>query len=446
MPHMAEDDSGGSATIGAVTATESRRLRTDVGLMLGAKGVAMVLNVVATVIVARALGVSGRGAFAVAFSLTLLLVQFGTVGMVTANPYFVAREPASRARIVANSLWLAAAFGLIGIAAGILVRFVAPSVTQGLSWPELLVAIIGVPAALATNFLQNVLLGEGRTVSMNAIEVAMGVVSTVALAVALLVFDAGVLVAISIMTGSFVLSAVAFLIALVRGRPRVWRPDAALAQTMLRYAFRIYVATLLAFLVLRLDLLLVNAYLGEHEAGLYSVVAALAQGMYVIPAVVGVNLFPRIARGGSDEISAGVFRSFFLLYGGLCLLTIPLAPVFIRLLFGPAFDDAVVLYWWLVPGIFSLGMLTVLSNHFAGRGFPLEAMLVWFVGLAVNVAMNLALLKAHGTWIASLASTVAYTVLMVLHVRMFARDVGGYAVLRPSARETVRFVRVALSR
>jgi O-antigen/teichoic acid export membrane protein len=446
MPHMAEDDSGGSATIGAVTATEPRRLRTDVGLMLGAKGAAMVLNVVATVIVARALGVSGRGAFAVAFSLTLLLVQFGTVGMVTANPYFVARDPSARGRIVANAVWMAVVLGTLGIAGGVLLRLIAPTLTQGLSWAELLVAIAGVPAALAASFLQSVLLGEGRTITMNVIEVAMGIVTTVAMAIALLLLGAGVLCALAISTAGFIAAALAFGVAAARGVRVAWRPDVALARTMLGYGFRIYVATLVGFLVLRLDLLLVNGYLGERQAGLYSVVAALAQGMYVIPAVVGVNLFPRIARGGPDEISAGVFRSFSLIYAALCLITIPLAPVLIRVLFGRDFDGAVELYWWLVPGVFALGMLTVLSHHFAGRGFPLEAMLVWFVGLGVNLGLNLLFLDRYGTWIASLSSSIAYAVLLALHVRMFARDVGGYGVLRPSARETVRFLRVALSR
>jgi O-antigen/teichoic acid export membrane protein len=428
------------------TATEPRRLRTDVLLMLGAKGAAIVLSVVSTVIVARALGVDGRGAVAVALSLTLLLVQFGTLGMVTANPYFVARDAGARGRIVVNSVWMAIGLGVIGIGAAVVIKLVAPSVTQGLGWPELLVAAAAIPAALLSLFLQSILLGEGRTVALNAIEVVTGLLAVTVLAVVLLAFDGGVLAAIAITTGGYVASAIAYAIAQLGRRPENLRPDTGLARSMLKYGFRIYVATLIGFAVVRLDLLLVNGFLGEHEAGLYSVVAALAQGMYVIPAVVGVNLFPRIARGGPDEMSAQIFRSFFLLYGAFCLLTAALAPVAIPILFGSSFDDAVSLYWWLVPGTFALGMLTVLSHHFAGRGFPLEAMLVWFVGLAVNVAINLVFLEAHGTWIASLSASIAYAVLLVLHMRMFARDVGGYAALRPSPRETIRFVRVALSR
>jgi O-antigen/teichoic acid export membrane protein len=427
-------------------AIEPRRLRTDVLLMLGAKAAAMVLNVVSTVIIARALGVEGRGAVAVAFSLTLLIVQFGTLGMVTANPYFAARDAVARARIAANSIWIAVAVGGLGIAAGVLIKLLVPSLTQGLGWAELLIAVAGVPFALASLFLQSVLLGEGRTIAMNVIEVVVGLGSVAALAVGLLAFDVGVIGAIAITTASYVVSALAFGATHLQHRWGLVRPDVTLARSMLKYGFRIYVATLIAFVVVRLDLLLVNAYLGEHEAGLYSVAAALAQGMYVIPAVVGINLFPRIARGGPDEMSAQIFRSFFLLYGAFCVLTAALVPAIIPILFGAEFDGAVELYWWLLPGIFALGMLTILSNHFAGRGFPLEAMLVWFVGLVVNVAMNLVLLEAHGTWIASLSASVAYAILLLLHMRMFARDTGGWSALRPSPRETVRFVRIAVSR
>ena len=51
--------------------------------------------------------------------------------------------------------------------------------------------------------------------------------------------------------------------------------------------------------------------------------------------------------------------------------------------------------YWLAPGVFSLGLVTVLSHHFAGRGFPLQALTVWFIGLAVNLAIILASSTVH---------------------------------------------------
>src|SRR5262249_48722382 len=153
----------------------------------------------------------------------------------------------------------------------------------------------------------------------------------------------------------------------------------------------IYLATLLGFLVLRVDMLLVNAYGGPHQAGLYSVVAAIADMALIIPMVVGTNLFPRIAGGEQHDTTASVFRSFSPVFGAFCLITIPLARPAIELLYGSSFGPAATLYYWIVPGIFCFGMLNVLANHFAGRGYPWEAALVWVPCLALNVALNVLL-------------------------------------------------------
>jgi hypothetical protein len=64
----------------------------------------------------------------------------------------------------------------------------------------------------------------------------------------------------------------------------------------------------------------------------------------------------------------------------------------------------------------------------------------------VNLAINLAFLPGRGAWVAALASSISYALLLALHMWLFARDAGGLGVLRPNAREVVRFVRVAVSR
>ena len=70
--------------------------------------------------------------------------------------------------------------------------------------------------------------------------------------------------------------------------------------------------------------------MGRTQAGLYSVAATLADGMFVLPAVIGLNLFARVARGDPVEASAEIFRSVAVLYGLVCIATIPVAPFGIR--------------------------------------------------------------------------------------------------------------------
>jgi O-antigen/teichoic acid export membrane protein len=427
----------------AVPARATPRLRTDVFLTFGGKAATLFFGLLIVVAVARELGPSGQGLFAVAYSLTILLAHLGGLGLTTANPYFTAREPASRSRIVSNSLWLAAALGSVLIAVGLALRAVAPDAVQGLGWEPLVVTLLGIPGALAALFLQSVLLGESRMVAYNGVEAAQAALTLVALLVAYALFDAALTGTLVVLTAGRYAAVAVYLALLLPARGR---PDALLARRMLAYGLRAYVAIVVSFLVVRLDLLLVNGYLGAREAGLYSVAATLADGMFVLPMVVALNLFPRVARSGESQETAEVFRSVALLYGLVCLATVPLAWPGIPLVFGDDFDGAVSLYYWLLPGIYALGMLTILSHYFAGRGYPSRAAAIWVVGLAVNVAINVLFLPGRGAWVASLASSVAYGLLLVLHVWLFAHEAGSYRALVPRPREVVRFVRRSFAR
>jgi O-antigen/teichoic acid export membrane protein len=327
-----------------------------------------------------------------------------------------------------------------------LIKVVAPGLVAGLSTGELAIALVGIPAALAAMFLQSVLLGIGRMVAYNCVEVTASAVAVAALVVVDVLSGLTVARALAILVSAQILAATTYVVLLTPERPLRLRFERRLAFEMLKYGLRVYAATVLAYLLIRFDLLLVNALVGRTEAGLYSVAVAGADVMYLLPSVIALNLFARVSRGSGTETTAEVFRSVAILYGVVCLASIPLARPAVDLLFGADFEKAVPLYYWLVPGIFSLGMLNILANHFAGRGFPRAAVLVWIPALAVNLAINLAFLHREGAYIASLASTVAYTFLLVLHMRLFARQAGGFGVMRPRLREVGRFVRVAFTR
>ena len=409
------------------------RLRRDVILTFGGKIATLVLGLAIAVVIARQLGPDGQGIFAVAYSLTLLLVQFGGLGLTTANPYFAAREPALRPRLVANSLWLAGVLGALLVAVGLLLKVVAPGVVEGLDWTILAVTLAGVPASMAGVLLQSILLGEGRIVAYNAVEVGQVAVSLAALIVGYAFFDLGIVGTLAVLAVVRYGGALVYLGLLTSGTRRLARLDLPLVRRMLRYGLRVYAAIAISYLIIRFDLLLVNAFLGSREAGLYSIAATLADGMFVLPMVIGLNLFPRVARGDPTEASAEIFRSVAVLYGLACLLTVPLASPAIRLLFGEEYADATSLYYWLVPGIFSFGMLTILSSHFAGRGYPLRAVALWIAGFALNIVLNLVFLPGRGAWVASLTSSISYTALLLMHMWLFAQEAGGFGAMRPRA-------------
>jgi len=290
---------------------------------------------------------------------------------------------------------------------------------------------------MANTLLQSVMLAEGRMRAYNGVEFTIALLTFLGLAVGLIAFDFGVLGALVLMMGLNVAGSIAYYLLLRQNAPHLGRPDPELLRAMMRYGFRIYVATLAAYGVGRINLIFVNSYLGSVAAGQYSIGIALADGMHLLPSVVALNLFPRVARGEAHERSAAVFRTLALLFGVLCLLTIPLVGPGIRLLFTSEFSGAISIYYWLLPGIYAYGMLNVLAYHFAGRGFPLEAVLVWLPGLVLNLALVITFVPGNSADIAALAATLSYVLVLALHMRLFAKESGGYHELIPHPRETL---------
>ena len=379
------------------------RLRTDVFLTFGGKLTTLAVGFVTVAVIARELGPGGTGTFLVAYSLSLLLLQVGALGLTSANPYFAAREPSRVAQIVVNSLWLAAGLGILLVAAGSALKLVAPGALQGLTWAALAATLAGIPGALAAYLFQSVLLGEGRLVAYNAVEAGQTALTLLAVIAGFALFGFGITGTLLVLSASRYAAAAIYLVLLLRSSSWLRTFDWALARRMSAYGFRVYVSIVLSYLIVRFDLLLVNGYLGSSEAGLYGVAATIADGMFVIPTVIALNLFPRVARGDPTKASAEVFRSVAVLYGLLCLLTIPLAGPAIRLFFGESYSGATSLYYWLLPGIYAYGMVTILSGHFAGRGFPRAAIIFWVSGFALNVVLNVLFLPGRGAWVAALS-------------------------------------------
>lgn len=409
-------------------AAESSRLsmRSDVALMAFTRGFVVLMSVVQSVLVARALGPDGRGALAAVAGFAGVLVAVGGLGFSSANPYFLINNPAAHRAIVSNSLWIGGAGGVLLACVGLLVYALEPGVLPGLSMSEVVTALVTVPVMLCALFLHSVLLGQFRTRLYNGLAAAVAALPALALALGYLLLDLDVLGTLVVTTLSQVAGMIAYVVVTTDGLPE--RFDTRLARDMLRYGVRLYAATTLAFLVIRVDVLLVNGYLGTAAAGLYTVAVAIVDLLFLIPVAVGFSLFPRVAEAPASDLTLRVIRVFTPIMLVLCLVSVAVAAPAIELLYGAPFAGAADLFYWLVPGAFGLAIATVLSQHFAGRGFPWVLVLAWVVALAVNLGLNLALLD-RGAYIAALSSSIVYMLVFAVHVALFARELGGWSPL-----------------
>jgi O-antigen/teichoic acid export membrane protein len=382
------------------------------------------VGVFSSVLIARSLGPDGRGVLAIATAVTAVAIQLGNLGLHASNTWAIARDPRLLATLLSNSVVVSLALGsvLMGIVVGL--ALLVPGLIP-LDGPLLAVAAVGIPLGLAALLLQNLLLGLQRVRDYNVLEIgsrALGVGATLGL------IGAGVVSPIAFMVAGTVVGVVILGITADRLRRlagSIAGADLGVLRTYSAFGARAYLAALASFLVIRLDLFLVEGFLGFGAAGQYSVAVALADLVYSLPVVIGTLLFPRLARMESDaerpSDTAMVAKRVLVLMALACGTAAILAPFGIRLLYGAEFIPAVPAFVWLLPGIALLSVHTVYMNYFAAVGLPAIALVAPAVGLGANVVMNVVLLPRAGVVGAAIASTLAYGLMLVASAGLFAR-------------------------
>ncbi|MDI6691687.1 MAG: oligosaccharide flippase family protein [Anaerosomatales bacterium] len=376
------------------------------------------VGLVTSVLIARSLGPEGRGLQATMATITALGVQFGNLGLHASNTYYVARDRKSLPTLMGNSL-------LVGLGAGsllCLVGGVAMLAIPGISpLPPALVALAlaAVPIGLCYLLLQNLLLGIGEVRRYNVIELVTRV-GMIGLIGVLIIGRAVSVEAIAV--AGLVVSMVAGVWAFEVLRPHAKGIKASYdaLREQLGYGIRAYLAALFAYAVLRADILLCKYILGAGPTGQYSIAVSMADLVYMLPVVAGTIAFPRLAAT-EDPAERWLKAKRAAKWVGallvcLALVSAMLARPAVRILYGEAFIPAVPAFLWLLPGIVILGVNTILMNYFASEGMPLIT--IWSPALAsvANIGLDVTLLPRIGIVGASLASSMAYAMMLAMSI------------------------------
>ena len=269
-------------------------LARDVGTTLAVRLVSVAAGTGVTIAVARALGPSNRGLFAVAGTIGATGIAFGNFGLQSSNTYYVSRDRRLLPGLAANS----AVISLLVVPAlslcvwFLFLIFPAEAPVHG---TLLALAMLGVPLGLAYLLFQNLLLGLQDFRGFNTIDL---ITRFAGLGLLVGVLAAGERRVPALFAAALFPSAAGATWAWLRARGRVDtppRPSIALLRRTLAYGMRAYLGAFFAFMLLRSDLLIVKYELGSERAGYYSVAVNMADVLYILPTVVGMVTFPRLA-------------------------------------------------------------------------------------------------------------------------------------------------------
>jgi O-antigen/teichoic acid export membrane protein len=392
--------------------------------------VVMIFNSLAAgIIIAHWLGAEGVGQLAVINVAVATIVQVGSFGLPSSNTYFIAQDQARFRSAALNSLMFALGAGSILALALSAVASMRPD-WFGLDSVRLVqIAAISIPFQLLTLIGLNILLAVGKVRQFNILDlVSQSFVLINAACVWLLVKgDLGTLIVWN--TAASVLVSIVIALLLVISAKTLaqskWRADVALLRRMITYGLKFHISILAGAIIIRADLLVVNHFRGPAEAGVYSVASQFALLLMLLPGVIATLLFPRVTteQDARGETTCLVTRYTTFVMFICCIAAVPFS-LLLPLVYGAQFYDATGLLWILLPGVYLMGLESVLVQHFNALGLPKAIPIYWLVTLAINLALVFTLVPRYGAQGAAIASTISYAAIFGLVALHFHSSTG----------------------
>lgn len=383
----------------------------NVGLTVLTNGLIALAGLVTGPVCARLLGPTGRGELAAIQNLFWVVAILAMLGMPEASLYFIAQRKNESKRVLASSVALVLALSPLFVIAAYpivphLLAAQSANVISTASW-----CLVGIPLYTITIIPLFALRGRNDLLHWNMLRIlpTMGWL-------ALLLFAPRALATSPrwLIWGYLgALAVVAVPTWWVTGRQLEGRylPDAKLWPPMLRYGLPLAGAAIPYHLNLRLDQMLMAAFLPASSLGLYVVGVAWSGAVTPLLLAIGTVLFPRVASvdiANRETLLAQGVRLSVAAAAGLAVVISVLTPWMLPLLFGHAFHASVEVGIVLVVAAAISGVNVVMEEGLRGLEATMSVFWAESAGLAVTLLSLLVLLRPLGILGAGIASILGY--------------------------------------
>jgi O-antigen/teichoic acid export membrane protein len=398
------------------------------GRLLGFRAVQFVFLFLLSLIATRALGPDGRGQYALALNLATMVWVISHLSVEQSVARMMARREASLAQLGRLASFFALTLGLLGAAATLAIGLPErDALLGGASTATVVLAAATVPFTLVGQMATALLLRMGL-LRPYGWTIAVGAAIQFLLIVGL-ELGVGLSPQLTMLAALLTIAGVALTLTVVLARRigiRALVPIAEprLIRSALHTGIRLQPASIALWLNLKVDLFLVGLLATTHEAGLYSLSASLAD--IVFTAVATVALAALEAQTKADAKAAASYTVDFIgqNVGVAVLLGLAAALVsypFITLVYGAEWAPSVLPFVLLMPAVVALAIEEPARGLLIRIAPPLVISAAAAAGLALNVALNFALVPAIGISGASLASVVSYWLAGALMLYLLSR-------------------------
>lgn len=423
-------------------------LRDTLGI-LGTRVIWSVMGVVSGVVLARWLGPHDRGILALVLLLPSTVLTLVKLGVSQATVFFINRKEATVEQVASNSVILAILLGVLSSAVVWVLRdnLLHKVLADVPAW-ALLLALIRVPLLLLDNYLYSVLQATGQFGLYNRRLLQSEGLRLLLVAILIMGFNLGLPAAVATYTFIGLFNIVWLLLNMRETIRFSWKMDFELLQRMLAFGIRSYVQVVTAHLLLRIDVYMVQAFLGPAQTAFYALALHFTELVLEVPQAIGLVLYPKLAALPEAEIhrlTAQTCRRTLMVTVPAAAALALLGPWVITLWYGQAYATAGAPLPWAAVGVAAMSIFVIITRDFTARQKQRVNTVAGLLALVTNVALNVVLIPWQGIVGASLATAVAYSGACVILITFFLRESGlrWTEVILPSRDDVGYFTAVA---
>jgi O-antigen/teichoic acid export membrane protein len=387
---------------------------------LATRVVRLLLAMTTGVLIARTLQPEGRGVYAVIATAAGAAIVVGHLSLEKSQIALWSDRSRHRS-LPAHGMLLGLLLGSVTALGAIVLVAVTGSPGGFGLW---VLALSAVPFGAAAINLNSILMLQSRMDLLNLKSLICSLVQCLPI---VLLAAIGQVTITSVIICWTVSTALPFVLA-VRGlRPIAFRWDGALIRRQLGLSSRYHVGWVAMYLLVTIDVLLLNAMGSPAMVGIYTVAVTVMALTRIPGETITQIVLPKQASSNVDDakhITARALRLNLLVSAILVGALTGVSPWLIPLVYGQSFTGSVAPLLALAPGTIALMLVLPLEQHLVRLERPIAMTAVSVSVLAVNILLNLVMIPRWGAVGAALASTVTYIVMALVEMARFTRSTG----------------------
>ena len=381
--------------------------------LYGEKVVSMLALLVVNVVLARKLGPEGFGSLNMVLAFVALFAPFITLGLNAIVTREVLQRSEEQSTVMATALFVR----LIGMIAGTLAMVVIP-----LFWVEKLAEHFWLICILlvGNSFTIFNVLDHWFQARMESRYVAtirtcsLYLFAILKISVALV--DPQIIYFIVLQAAEWTLIGCALLLVFCRRRVKKdrFKVDFQYAGSLVKEASWLIFSGVAAVIYLKIDQVMLGAMVGESAVGVYSVAVKFSEIWYFFPTALAASFFPKIIQDKKnnaqryEDTLQTLLDAMFAFALVVCVATLVLFPIFLPMIFGPAYQDSIGLLNIQIWACCFVFMRAITSKWLIAESLVKFSLLSQGAGAISNVLMNLYMIPIMGAEGAAWATLISY--------------------------------------